>query len=65
MARRPPPSPERILAWRESLGLTQEQAAEILGVSRRSYGSYERGERRPRPYLELGLRWVEWLHSAR
>lgn len=35
----------RLVAERERLGLTQEQMADIAGVSKRSQGGYERGER--------------------
>jgi transcriptional regulator with XRE-family HTH domain len=34
---------ERLRSWRESLGLTQERAAELLGVHRISYINWETG----------------------
>lgn len=33
-----------VLAWRERMGWTQEQAAEALGVSRPTYQRLERGQ---------------------
>ena len=37
----------RIKAAREAVGLTQDQAAELLGVKRPSYAQYELGRRVP------------------
>ena len=41
----PTPSPEALRAQRTRAGLTQERAAELLGVSRRSIAGWETGER--------------------
>ncbi|ESX19121.1 helix-turn-helix transcriptional regulator [Mesorhizobium sp. LSJC264A00] len=39
-------TPEQFKAWRKDLGLSQEAAAAVLGVSRGSIENYERGSRR-------------------
>ena len=50
----PTPSPEALRAQRTRAGLTQERAAELLGVSRRSIAGWETGERpMPRPLWTL------------
>ena len=52
----PTPSPEALRAQRTRAGLTQERAAELLGVSRRSIAGWETGERpMPRPLWTLFL----------
>jgi transcriptional regulator with XRE-family HTH domain len=38
-----PVTPAQIVAAREAAGLTQRQAAELLGVSRATMQNYERG----------------------
>lgn len=43
-----PSLPEELVAARARLGLTQEQAAQRIGISLRSYQGYERGENEPR-----------------
>ena len=37
--------PERFKAWRKSLGLSQKEAAEALGLKRRIVQYYEKGQR--------------------
>lgn len=39
-------SPEQFKAWREHLGLSQQDAAAALGISKGSVQLYERGARR-------------------
>ena len=52
----PTPTPDALRAKRSSAGLTQSQAAELLGVSRRSIAGWETGERlMPRPLWTLFL----------
>ncbi len=41
---------------RRSAGMTQEQAAAILGMSRSAYLDLESGRRQPRPSEEFGIR---------
>jgi transcriptional regulator with XRE-family HTH domain len=38
-------TPEQFKAWRTTLGLTQQDAADKLGISRGSVQLYERGQR--------------------
>ena len=52
----PTPTPDALRAKRSSAGLTQSQAAALLGVSRRSIAGWETGERdMPRPLWTLFL----------
>ena len=52
----PPPTPDALRAQRTRAGLTQESAAALLGVSRRSIARWETGERdMPRPLWTLFL----------
>lgn len=52
----PTPTPDALRAQRAKAKLTQESAAELLGVSRRSIAGWETGERAmPRPLWTLFL----------
>lgn len=52
----PTPTPDALRAQRTRAGLTQESAAALLGVSRRSVAGWETGERgMPRPLWALFL----------
>ena len=52
----------RLRAAREALGLTQEQAAEVLGVARTTVARWETGAHRP---TGPGLRFVQqWIAQA-
>lgn len=52
----PTPTPDALRAQRSKAGLTQESAAALLGVSRRSIAGWETGERdMPRPLWTLFL----------
>jgi len=52
----PTPTPDALRAQRARAGLTQESAAALLGVSRRSIAGWETGERdMPRPLWTLFL----------
>lgn len=58
------PRPEVRRALREAAGLTQEQAAEAVGVHRVSFGRWELGTRTPRAddldaYVELLTRLAD------
>lgn len=46
-------TPELFKTWRKSCGLTQEQAAESIGISRRMVQQYEAGEYPVPLYIEL------------
>jgi hypothetical protein len=46
--------PEQAKAWRERLGLTQQQLAEVTGYSRESVHWFEKGCRPPRPKQDTG-----------
>ena len=50
------PTPAEISSARESLGLTQQEAADLLHITTRAWQRYEYGERRMHPALwELSL----------
>jgi putative transcriptional regulator len=51
--------PAEIRSARELAGLTQSQAAEILGVDRVTWARYEAGTRTLSPE-----QWEYWLHKA-
>jgi transcriptional regulator with XRE-family HTH domain len=46
-------SPQALIAWRNRMKLNQSKAAEALGVSRRAWGMYERGESDIPKYIRL------------
>ena len=50
-------------AWRKRLGFTQIQAAEALGMSRRSIIDYEHGQAIPR-VVELAAMMIEQTRDA-
>lgn len=45
------PTPAEIKAWRESAGLTQAQAAALIGYSVQAWEHWEQGRYRMRPLL--------------
>lgn len=49
------PSAKAIKAERERRGLTQEQAADMLGISRRMWFYYEAAPRKKSPSVAAGL----------
>jgi putative transcriptional regulator len=51
------PSPSEIRSARERAGLTQTEAAAILGYDRVTWWRYETGEQTPKPH-----EWAYWLH---
>ena len=53
------PTPEEIRAGRERAGLTQVEAAELLGVTRLSWVRYETGDREM-----TDAAWTYWKHVA-
>lgn len=46
-------SPQALIEWRQRMKLNQTKAAEALGVSRRAWGMYERGESEIPRYIGL------------
>ena len=46
-------TPEELRAWRATMNLTQNSAADALGLSLRGYKNYELGETNPPPFLAL------------
>ena len=52
-----PPSPADVTTARLSLGLTQGEAAELLGADRVSWARYEGGTR-----TMSAVEWRYWLH---
>jgi hypothetical protein len=56
--------PEDLKAWRERNNLTQQDAAEALGISRRTLAYYEQGESNiPRP-VEYACKWLDQNPAA-
>ena len=54
------PSPTEIKAWRLSVGLTQAQAAALIGYTARAWENWEQGVRPMRPILfDLARRSVQ------
>jgi DNA-binding XRE family transcriptional regulator len=51
--------PAELRSIRRRLGLTQQQMAAKLGLSRTSYGAYENGRRTVRIVVALAARWLE------
>lgn len=49
VAKKPKPAwtPERVKSLRDRLELTQEQAADLVGVTRRQWAAWEGGENSP------------------
>jgi len=45
------PDPSEIKSWRESVGLTQAQAAQLIGYSVQAWEHWEQGRRPMRPAL--------------
>lgn len=65
-----PPTPSEVLHWRKNQNLTQQQMADLLGVSVRAIQSWETpmnqtAHRDPPPYLHRALRDLERELSIR
>jgi transcriptional regulator with XRE-family HTH domain len=54
--KRPPGLPRQLHAKRESLGVTQQEAADMVGISVRTWNRYESGRTKP---SRLALRELE------
>ena len=55
----------RLRAWRESLRLTQRDAAHLLGVPKRTYEQWEGKNGHPHPLLDLACKWVTQAESLK
>lgn len=55
----PPVEPKELLEWRERMALSQEDAAEHLNVTRRTWGSYERGTQGIPASVSFACAWLE------
>jgi transcriptional regulator with XRE-family HTH domain len=42
-------APQSLLEWRKARGLLQEEAGDLIGVSKVSWGNWEMGRKPPRP----------------
>jgi transcriptional regulator with XRE-family HTH domain len=58
-------SPSAFKAWRERMGLTQDEAASALGVSRRAVIYFEQGERNVSRTVSLLCAALEQLPRKR
>ena len=54
-----PMTPEELREWRKARGLTQQQLAELLGVTRKAISNWECKERKIPPYLSFLLESLE------
>lgn len=52
-------TPAELLAIRQRLGLSQVAVARALGISRDSYGGYERGTRTIPAWMDPAMRAIE------
>lgn len=57
-------TPTDLLAWRQRQGWTQQQAADALGRSLRSYHALERGEAGISRETELACETLERMRSV-
>lgn len=55
-------TPAAVLEARARLGWPQHRLAEALGIAPNTVARWERGEKRPPPYLLLALDRLLWLH---
>lgn len=55
---KPSEVPSKLKAWRKARGLSQGQAAPVLGISRRTLENWEQGDHRP---TALALRHLALL----
>lgn len=62
--RNPKLTPETLKQWRAQMGVTQSDAAELLGVSQVCWSQWETGRSSPPFYLGYALNWIR-EHSAR
>lgn len=46
-------------AWRKRMHLSQQEAAETLGISKRQIGSYDRGEKPIPRLVALAIAYLE------
>ena len=54
-------APQQFKRWRKSLGLSQKEAAEALGLKRRMIQYYEKGERDGEPVtVPRSVRLAAW-----
>ena len=51
-----PPTPEEIKAFREKFGLSQAEFSRLLGVNQPCVANWEKGIRKPQPYLGWALK---------
>lgn len=64
-------APQTLLEWRKAQGLLQEEAGDLIGVSKVSWGNWEMGRKPPRPaHLErlsriTGLSYEQILRPDR
>lgn len=64
---------ERLVAWRQAKGYSQQEAAEVVGVSQASWSNWETGRKRPdlraavaiERATKRAVRACDWLEADR
>lgn len=51
--------PEDLIAWRKARGLTQEQLADLLGITKSGICKWEVGDRKIPPFLPIALKCLK------
>lgn len=58
------PTMEEVRAWRDRHSVTQDDLADLLGVTTTTVSAWETGRTQPPAYLELALAWLSGRMAA-